>query len=78
MSAAQKLGHERFIFNRFCAAAGLDVIEGSVEPPKDDPPDLRASMQLYGPTAFELVRLNDPDDLKTKSRQLPGGQLFQS
>lgn len=78
MSAAQKLGHERFIFNRFCAAAGLDVIEGSVEQPKNDPPDLRASIRVYGPTAFELVRLNDPDDLQTKSRQLPGGRLFWS
>ena len=78
MSAAKKLGHERFIFSRFCAAAGLNILEGSVEQPKDDPPDLRASMQIYGPTAFELVRLNDPDALKAKSRLAPGLKLFKA
>ncbi len=73
-----KLGHERFIFSRFVAAAGLDIVEGSIEQPKSDPPDLRANVESYGPTAFELLRLNDPDDLKAKNRVVPGGKLFKA
>ena len=76
MSVAQKLGHERFIFNRFCAPAGLDIVEGSVEQPLQDPPDLRANLKSYGQTAFELVRLNDRDALKAKNRVVPGTILF--
>ena len=78
MNALQKRGHERFVFCRFCAAAGLVVMDGSIEQPNDDPPDLRAEVEGQGRTAFELVRLNDFDDLKTKSRVGPGDRLLRT
>lgn len=74
-----KLDHERWYFTRFCAAAGLELIEGTIEQPEPDPPDLRAQLRGYdGPTAFEMVRLNDPDDLRTKKRAAPGDRLFKA
>jgi hypothetical protein len=73
------LDHERRFFTRFCAAAGLEPLEGSIEEPERNPPDRRAQLRGYdGPTAFELVRLNDPDDLRTKRRVAPGDQLFKT
>jgi hypothetical protein len=73
-----KQGHERQIFARFCGAAGLEILDGSIEQPKRDPPDLRAHVKGQGPTAFELVRLNTAADLKYKYRLQPGEKSFNS
>src|SRR5579862_7610081 len=74
-----KRDRERWFFARFCAAAGLEPVEGSIEQPEEDPPDLRVQVRGHeGPTAFELVRLNDPDDLRAKKRGASGDQLFKA
>jgi hypothetical protein len=75
MNTLRKRGHERFVFCRFCASAGLAIVEGSLES-GEDPPDLRADLKDFGRTAFELVRLNDPDDLKAKNRVGLGDRLL--
>jgi hypothetical protein len=63
---------------RFCAAAGLDIVEGSVEQPQRDPPDLGGDLKGYRVAALELVRLNDRDALKAKNRVAPGTKLFKA
>jgi hypothetical protein len=50
-------------FEQFCAAAGLQIVLGSIRQPDPPGPDLIAELEGEGPVAFELVRLNDPEQL---------------
>jgi hypothetical protein len=61
--ADRKVIDERSIFERFCAAASLEVTPGSVVQPEPPAPDLQAEIVGAGTVAFELVRLNDDDHL---------------
>src|ERR1700728_4379343 len=56
-TAALEIG----VFRRFAASAGLTV-EGEIEQP--NPPDILCSVQGLGRVAFELVRLDDTDELQ--------------
>jgi hypothetical protein len=58
-----KRAHERWTFEAFCAAANLPLVPGSIEQPEPPAPDLVAEFAGAGRIAFELVRLNDPDQL---------------
>jgi hypothetical protein len=46
--------HERWIFQRFWVAAGLRILDGSIEQPEQDPPGLRLRPKLI---AVRLPRL---------------------
>jgi hypothetical protein len=45
--------------------------------PGADPPDVLATLP-YGPTSFELARLNHPGHMQARNRQAPGQRLFQT
>jgi hypothetical protein len=55
--------HEAAIFEAFCAAEALAPIVGSIEQPEPPAPDLIADFGPLGRIAFELVRLNDSEQL---------------
>jgi hypothetical protein len=58
-----KRQHEQETFNAFCEAAQLSVEAGSFRQPDPPAPDITVNLVDIGPVAFELVRLNDPDQL---------------
>jgi hypothetical protein len=55
--------HEAAIFEQFCTAEALTPIAGSIEQPEPPAPDLIADFGTVGRIAFELVRLNDSEQL---------------
>jgi hypothetical protein len=55
--------HEAAIFEQFCTAEALTPIVGGIEQPEPPAPDLIADLGSLGRIAFELVRLNDPEQL---------------
>jgi hypothetical protein len=60
--------HERAIFEAFCAARGVQIASGSIEQPAPPAPDLIATLIEVGRVAFELVRLDDAEELAGMSR----------
>jgi hypothetical protein len=62
-SITNKRDHELRTFEEFCAAARLTIVPGTIVQPDPPAPDLSAEFELLGRTAFELVRLNHPDQL---------------
>jgi hypothetical protein len=58
-----KREHELRTFEQFCAAAGLTIVPGTVGQPVAPAPDIIAEIEGAGRVAFELVRLNDSDQL---------------
>jgi hypothetical protein len=62
-SINSKRDHELRTFEQFCAAARLTIVPGTIVQPDPPAPDLSAELETRGRTAFELVRLNHPDQL---------------
>jgi hypothetical protein len=62
-SRALKLKHERSIFVRFCAAAGFQIVRGTLRQPDPPAPDVIVELNGAGRIAFELVRLDDSEEL---------------
>lgn len=58
-----KRDHELRTFDHFCAAAGLQIVPGSIRQPDPPAPDLIADIEGDESVAFELVRLNNDDQL---------------
>src|ERR1035441_6754534 len=64
---------ERRHFEWFCEAAELPLISDSIEQPEPPAPDIVAEFAGLGRVAFELVRLNNPDHLRSSrfTQQMP-------
>jgi hypothetical protein len=60
---------ERAIFERFAEDAGLVVQPQSVTQP--DPPDILCDVQGLGHVAFELVQLDDTEELQRMGYLIP-------
>jgi hypothetical protein len=61
--ADRKLVHERVTFERFCTAAGLEIVPGTIQQTVPPAPDLTVEIAGAGGVAFQLVRINDDDQL---------------
>jgi hypothetical protein len=66
-----KREHELRTFQQFCDAAALRIVPDTVRQPDPPAPDLIAELEGNGRVAFELVRLNDPDQLTRLSPNCP-------
>ena len=73
-----KRDHELRTFEQFCDAADLKVVAGSIQQPDPPAPDLIAEFSDAGKCAFELVRLNDPDQLTRMSLMHQTPQFLQA
>jgi hypothetical protein len=67
--AVLKALEERGIFECFAQAAGLVVRPQSIAQP--DPPDILCEIEGLGQVAFELVQLDDAEELQ-RMRPPPG------
>ncbi len=73
-----KRDHELRTFQQFCDAAGFKIIPDTVSQPNPPAPDLIAELEGEGRVAFELVRLNDPDQLTRLSLMHQTPQFLQA
>jgi hypothetical protein len=73
-----KRDHELRTFQQFCDAAALKIVRGTVCQPDPPAPDLIAELEGEGRVAFELVRLNDPDQLTRLSLMQQTPQFLQA
>jgi hypothetical protein len=73
-----KRDHELRTFQQFCDAAALKIVPDTVCQPDPPAPDLIAELEGEGRVAFELVRLNDPDQLTRLSLMQQTPQFLQA
>ena len=75
MTTPSKHQLEQWVFLQFCQAAGITVLPETLSQP--DPPDIEVIVVGQGRVSFELVRLNDPDDLKGRSLSRSANELVE-
>jgi len=63
----EKKDHERQVFLDFCAAADIPIESDTLRQPAPPSPDVEVVVSNRGRVAFELVRLNHPLDLQSRS-----------
>lgn len=73
-----KRDHELRTFRQFCDAAALKIVPDTIRQPDPPTPDLIAELEGEGRVAFELVRLNDPDQLTRLSLMQQTPQFLQT
>ncbi len=54
---------ERATFEQFCDAAALTIVPGTLQQLPPPAPDVLVELAGVGPVGFELVRLNDPEQM---------------
>jgi hypothetical protein len=66
-SEVEKHRRERAVFEQFAASAGLIVVPGSLQQLRPPAPDIIVELSTLGRVAFELVRINNPEQLAVNS-----------